>query len=689
MAKNNIKYILICVCWMIQAALWAVPADPSWRKWTQPDGSLLTIRLQGDEFMHYMVTEDGYFVMENEDGYYVYAQQNDMGKLVPSNVKARDLRTASDEAFLEAHPVDISFLQSAGRKARAAKGADDKQFKAYPTTGSIKSLVILVAFKDKGFVVANPQQAFSNMLNQVGYAENDATGSAKDYFSVASNRTFAPQFDVLGPYTLSQNMSYYGGNDKDDNDSNPRKMIMEACQLASKAGVNFSNYDADGDGVVDNVFVYYAGNNEAEGGGSRTVWPHSWTVAASKYSAPSYNGKKIWTYACTSELRSVGNTANDMCGIGTFVHEFSHVLGLPDYYCTTYECDSSTLGYWDVMDVGPYLNFGRTPPTYSAYNRFFLGWLVPQQLNESFVHAELYPVERSNKAYLLAGSTHNLQPENPNPSEFFILESRKKEGWDAFLPGEGMLIWHIKYNQPRWTRNEPNNYYPNGVELIRADGRRVGASSATPFPGIRNITFYSPELWNGYPLIPLANIRQDTVNGLVAFSKAFLSTAQDTLMFEYKTGLSKPLNILSSLPWQVISVPGWLKLSGNMGEGNMEMNVETIADNSGENIRKDYIVLRSDEINFTRQVLVIQNGQDALCEDVQAELILSDANRRLQVKSSLHSFRLEIWNNQGVRVFHNEHLLSNEAMDISTLPAGVYQVRIISYQGVISRSFTK
>ncbi|MDR2824682.1 MAG: M6 family metalloprotease domain-containing protein, partial [Prevotellaceae bacterium] len=361
--------------------------------------------------------------------------------------------------------------------------------------GTIKALVILVNFSDKQFVVPNAQQVFSNLLNQHNYiATNGAVGSVRDYFIDNSFGTFQPQFDVYGPYNLPDTMGYYGRNMQGSTgyDQNPDIMVQQACALAYANGVNFSQYDSNGDGVVDQVFVYYAGNNEAEGGPANTIWPHRHQVYY--YVGSGANRMLISDYACSSELRSTGTTSNFMCGIGTFTHEFGHILGLPDFYATN-NAMHHTLNYWDIMDIGCYLNNGFTPAAYSSYERFFLGWLTPRVLDAP-ENAQLNPLNTSNEALMVtATNTSNLNGTNPNPRLFYMLENRQKTGWDSFLPGHGLLLTKINYNAGKWANNSVNNTSSSmGVDIIEADGLandNPNTLSGDPFPGTTNVRAYN------------------------------------------------------------------------------------------------------------------------------------------------------------------------------------------------------
>lgn len=516
--KNFLTYIFVIAVFTLNSTeLFAIKATPEPVQITQPNGTKLTIRLHGDEFHSYKTTLDGYLITENEKGILTYAVKDTQGKFKSSEIKVRDInkRTAAEKKFIKTQPANINF-QALNLSSRAAKIASTntstKLNNDYPLIGSPKSLVILVNFTDKNFVTAAPQTAFTNLLNKTGYNTNGGTGSASDYFKDASNGSFVPLFDVVGPYTLPLTMSSYGGNDTDGNDKNPRQMVIDACTKANDAGVDFAQYDTDNDGYVDNIFVYYAGYNEAEGGVANTVWPHRWSLATN---ATKFDGKAVFDYACTSELR--GNSGTNMCGIGTFCHEFGHVLGLPDYYATNGE-KHQTISYWNIMDAGAYLNLGRTPPTYSAYDRFFLKWLVPTELKTP-QNVTLSALNTSNKAYLVTqNGNHNMNGSSPSPAEFFTLENRQNTGWDTYLPGHGLLVTKIYYNSTTWYNNTPNNNANSmGVDIIEADGIASDNNlNGDPFPGTSTITSFYPTLRSSVNINkPLTFIKE--TSGVVSF----------------------------------------------------------------------------------------------------------------------------------------------------------------------------
>lgn len=484
----SVSIIFLCVP-LVSEAVRAVPRQVSV---TQSDGSTITVRIYGDEKFHYTTTVDGYLIAQR-DGIYYYATAQTEGIKI-SSVRASDpvVRTASEADFLffKSKGVSTSFKEAADRKyqmTRLGKGLDT----GFPTKGKIRSLVLLVNFSDKKFQSSTAKDDFDRLLNMEGYSDNGATGSARDYFVSNSNGEFLPDFDVYGPIDLPKTASYYGENDRYGIDLHPEEMVAEACRLAKeKFGVDFSKYDYNNDGILDNVFVFYAGTNEAEGGGDYTIWPHR----AELDEDLTIDGKKISIYACTSEISLAGGYPV-MAGIGTFCHEFGHVLGWPDFYDTDGEVGGLSEGVWDwsLMCVGSYNNNGRTPPAIGSVERMHVGWITPEEL----VYTGNYELEdllESNKAYLIKTDMEN---------EVFILENRQNvNSWDRYIGGHGLVIWHVDRSErrvegysasDRWAYNMPNNVKSHQCyRMITArPGSNDGYQAYMPFPGAGNKTEFS------------------------------------------------------------------------------------------------------------------------------------------------------------------------------------------------------
>lgn len=442
------KIISLLICCTTALCIYAVPARRTGHTVTQADGTTLTVYAHGDEHFHWLTNEQGEWLSLNAQGNY---------EVIPA----------------------LTDDQIQARRARSRRLLPQQTTKAIPLNIAPRGLIILVNFQDKAFSTSKAEM--DSMINGQNYTRAysytyggerlniTSTGSAREYFYVASNRQYHPQFDVIGPVTVSQKMSYYGGNDRMGNDKNPEKMIQEACELAkSEHNVDFTLYDNDNDGYVDFVYVFYAGYGEADGGNENTIWPHAYNLTYANINC-TIDGKRVDSYACSNEMSSISGVHD---GIGTFCHEFSHVLGLPDLYITSGNNPAhKTPGAWDVMDYGPYNNDGNTPPNYSGYERFFMGWATPRVLaaDEEVV---LHDLASTNEVLLVSETdAHNLIGNDPSPSTFYILENRQQTGLDTYLPGHGLMLTRVKYSYYLWYMNNVNNTESNmGVDIIEADG---------------------------------------------------------------------------------------------------------------------------------------------------------------------------------------------------------------------------
>ena len=340
-----------------------------------------------------------------------------------------------------------------------------------------KVLVVLAQFSDVPFDEASTKEAFSDFFNGANYNYGGATGSIQQYFSDQSYGQYVPQFDVVGPVTLPRKRVYYGANDEYGDDQAKEDLIADACELAHNKGTDFTPYDGNGDGFVDAVIVVYAGQGE-DSKQPDYVYP----MAAVVEDDVLFDNKLISLYACVPELNEKKNRA----GIGEMVYQFSHILGLPTL-SDTEGGDEKTLGDWDVMDHGCYNNGGNTPAAYSAYERFYLGWLEPILLNEP-MNVRLEDLNKAGECAIVTrtGQT-NLIGDNPDPREFFILENRQQSGWDMYLPGHGLLLTKIDYVKSRWAGDEVNVQIKGKpsllVDIIEADGKETKYKADAPDNG--------------------------------------------------------------------------------------------------------------------------------------------------------------------------------------------------------------
>ena len=387
---------------------------------TLNDGTKVEVSLVGDEFMHYW--QDAY------GNKYVPTGEANVFKLADASAVS-NLTTRALARKAKAH---------ARRAARRNLSNATDVFQ-----GKKKGLVILVEFTDVKFKNSDSQTLFNRIANEAGYNEGYFQGSVKDYFLAQSRGQFELDFDVVGPVKLAHNMKYYGGNDENGYDLHPEEMIVEACKgIDSK--VDFSKYDWDGDGEVDQVYVIYAGYGEADTGKDNTIWPHEYQLSGASM-ALTLDGVKVDTYACSSEL----NGAGEVGGIGTMCHEFSHCMGIPDMYDTGYSGNFG-MGPFDLMDYGAYNEDGYKPCGYTAYERMISGWLEPVEVRKG---AELSVT--GMKALTEGGEAYKLI-NSGNEDEYFLVENRQFSGWDESLPQGGVLITHVDFDQTVWDYNMVN-----------------------------------------------------------------------------------------------------------------------------------------------------------------------------------------------------------------------------------------
>lgn len=444
-------------------AVMATP-EPVWRQ--LPDGSWAEVYLRGDEHYHYMTTLSGERIAGTEVGW-------------EDNVDVRPAQYAPAEMQLSSY---------------------------VPRSGKVRVPVILVNFTDLKFTMDNPVAKFTDFYNGAGGTNPNATGSVREYFLAASDSILDLEFEVFGPYTLKRNVAYYGANTSSSHMTNGRDLVLEAANLAYKAGVDFSQFDADNDGYIDNLSIVTAGYNEAEGASEDMIWPHYTALGNSDL----YSGKKVKGYLMISEYR--GSGGKQQAGIGTYCHEFGHALGLPDLYDTKNSA-RYTVGYWDVMCSGSYNNMGCTPPSYSAFERFAMGWQTPVQL-KAVGDYSLAPMLESGVAYLIAKEEHNMSALAPSPTEYFLIENRQAVGWDAkkeALVGTGLLVSHITFNGSAWDRNTFNNNSILGYAIVSATESNPTKSTAWDvFPGKGQVYSWVPIMNDGTELVgqQLQNIRE-------------------------------------------------------------------------------------------------------------------------------------------------------------------------------------
>ena len=473
--------------WVLTALLaftmigaWAVPARKGlWRTVTLTDGTQVKVQLVGDEHLHFYQSADG--------TRYQQVDSTDTWQAVADSALTRLQTFAAKRRQLSAAHSTLARQHAAQKAKGKASSSGSSVFQ-----GTQRGLIILVEFPDNKFASGHDVTLYNDIANAENYSNGNFLGSVHDYFKAQSYGQFDLQFDVVGICTLSNKMAYYGGNDRNGEDLRPGAMVAEACQWADEQGVDFSKYDWDGDGEVEEVFILYAGKGENSGGAANTVWPHKWELSASDYKESlTFDNTKIDVYACSNELEYDGS----ITGIGTICHEFSHCMGFPDLYDTSESGSNFGMDAFDLMDYGNYNGDTFCPAGYSAYERAACGWIDLKDVTDmdsALTVSSLQPLSSEGDAYVI----YNKGNEN----ECYIVENRQLEGWDADLPGKGLMVTHVDYDDSVWYYNVPNTNYgqyydANGescynthqrLTIFHADNTASSSNTATDLYPFRN-----------------------------------------------------------------------------------------------------------------------------------------------------------------------------------------------------------
>lgn len=432
----------------------AVRVQPGVTAVTQSDGTTVNIRGFGNDKFCYYTTTDGTLLVHEGFSYYVANVESD-GTLTSTGLLAHDKgqRTVEETVAIERQNRNLFFnpptaTANARRNIYTEAPVTPSGRSLFPHTGSPKVLVLLVEFADSVFHVSNPKATFDKYLNHTGYFNKTDDpemyagssmhnyGSVRQYFNDMSFGQFTPQFDVYGPYKLSGSLKYYG----EGNGDHMTRLIPDAC-AAADGDVDFSEYDQDGDGMVDLVYIIYAGYSQSVTGNSTDcIWPKAgWTNISTKY-----DGKGVSHYGVNNELNGTPQKGYIINGIGLFCHEFSHCLGLPDLYTTDYEipyrCVNQSPEYYDLMDGGEYTYNGYCPTAYTAWERESMGWMSIDTLKAP-ADLTLLPLDSDGgKAYRI------MNDADSTGHEYYILENIQKKGWNAHLYGHGMMVTHVDYS---------------------------------------------------------------------------------------------------------------------------------------------------------------------------------------------------------------------------------------------------
>lgn len=495
---KTLKQLSLIVCLMLcSLTTWAAKAESIPVQVRQADGSVITVILRGDEHINWYTTLDGVLLVQGTDNNYYIGKVEKSGNLIATQQLAHEALTRSQaERNLIAKQDKDKFFAYVNKITEESENAYNNSpltrgpivdtgyggVPYFPHTGSPKALVILAEFQDTTFTIQDTKKVFTNYLMNEGhfsdtrYGQNQNYKGVRGYFKDCSYGQFTPIFDVVGPIKLPRKHAIYGaGNDRMD------LLLADACATVDDL-VDFAKYDANNDGIVDLVYIIYAGhsanyrNNKVS-----NIWPKSGTVTISD----TFDGKSIRRYGVSNELNGSDKTSKNnkkINGIGLFCHEFSHTLGLPDIYAyrtPAEDQDDQGMEYWDIMDGGTGVRGGRVPASYLAWEREVMGWMKIDELKNDSTINNLKSIDNGGKAYKI------VNPNNSN--EYIVLQSMQKgawnQGWGDGTYGKGLLAYRVSY-----PFNKVNVFdYPNNekgkprVIPIPADGKILAGKNATSY----------------------------------------------------------------------------------------------------------------------------------------------------------------------------------------------------------------
>ena len=501
------KRILLSISAVLAAiAIQAMPVKPGiCRNITLADGTVVKAELVGDEHLTYWRTADGA----------CYRQTPSAG--VFSKVELSALQSEYDAVVAQKAAREKAILESA-RTSMPVKKVEGSKFQ-----GKKKCLVILANFADTKFKPEHTLDLYKQIINGENYSDETLgfKGSVRDYFKAQSGGQFEIDFDVVGPVDLPKGYAGYGKNDASGRDQAALvyPMVEDAVNLAKDQVTDWKQYDWDGDGLVEEVFVLYAGHGQATyPQDPDLVWPHKSAIDPMTVA----DGVKVSVNACSCEL----GATEAIDGIGAFCHEFSHCMGLKDHYDINGRGYGT--GFWDIMCFGCYNGNTFLPAEYNSYEKMFCGWKEPIVLN-----AEPQKIE-GMKALAAGGDTYIFYNDG-NENEYYMLENRQKTGWDAALPGEGLIVLHVDYSKGAWEDNQVNyNAARQRMTVIPADNTLGStdedkAGDAWPYQGNNSLTNYSR------PACTVYNANTDGTGYMNKYLLNITQNADGTISFEYTT----------------------------------------------------------------------------------------------------------------------------------------------------------
>ena len=348
--------------------------------------------------------------------------------------------------------------------------------------GERHQLTVLAEFNDRAFKddEAATLEQWNIIFNTKDLTEAPFNGSVHDYFYAQSYGEFNLTFDLVYVKVKGNAVKYAS----DDTDENSQYLVEDIMEVLKTRNIDWSLYDWNGDGFVNQLLIVYAGHGMNEfTSATDLIWPHQWWMSehmkdpqSDVYCNPipvtcEDKEYKVDCYCALAEL----TRNNDYGSFGTICHEYTHCFGFPDFYYGS----KSYVGSWDLMDYGNYNGGGYRPAGYSAHERWMMGWLTPTELEEATTVSDIPALSDQPQAYLIRNDGFQ--------NEYYIVENRQKKGWDSNIPGSGILVFHVDFDPDLWVSvyeyvNKPAHQHYSIFPANNKSSSTVSISKDWPYP---------------------------------------------------------------------------------------------------------------------------------------------------------------------------------------------------------------
>jgi M6 family metalloprotease-like protein len=379
---------------------------------TQPDGRGFAVRVRDIAEGGGQQTMDGYLVTKGADGWWRYATHGTKRRFEPTKaVVLKDAPPAASRVDNKPAAVKSALDTDAKMREQMRKYLAQRSRSVSAAAAAAGEPVVfrvpVILFKVNGqdFQPESTIEKFKNLFSGLGTSR---TGTVTEMYLEQSFGNMVVEFDVYGPYeqsisNLPGNDCWYGTDGGPILGESPvpgvvpslglggygsKGMALEAVPQADLDGVDFSQYDGDGDNYVDFLMMVHSGEGAEATGNPCDVHSHYFNgiLAGTPVGMPeptplTTDGKLIGAVMTVPEIDS---------SIGVVAHELMHALGEPDYYGTA---GTVGTGDWDLGAGGSWLGIpAQTNPIhFNPVMKINFGWVTPRIVSETTKNVSLRP----------------------------------------------------------------------------------------------------------------------------------------------------------------------------------------------------------------------------------------------------------------------------------------------------------